>query len=109
METVIKSREFDVSSNFKEIIFKKTSKIQRHYPSAKKLEVEIYQEHNPSISNPTAVELTLSIKKQLMRAECHGENLITALDKAVYKINRQIEKHKDRVYRSRNNTPKMEI
>ena len=100
MELVIKSREFEVDPSFKEIIIKKTTKIQKHFPKAQKLEVEIYQENNPSISNPTAVELTLSVKNQLIRAECHGDNLMTALDKAVYKINRQIEKYKAKVYRS---------
>lgn len=103
METVIKSREFDVDPRFKDIIYKKTSKIEKHFPQAIKLEVEIYQENNPSISNPTNVELTLSIKKQLVRAESRGDNFVTALDKAVYKINRQIEKHKNKSFHSKVN------
>jgi putative sigma-54 modulation protein len=108
LETLIKTREFEVEPDFKEIILKKTSKIKKHFPDAQKLEVEISQENNPSIANPTGVELTLSVKKQLLRAESHGDNLVTALDKAVQKINRQLEKHKAKLYRSNVNHNKIQ-
>jgi len=103
MQTIIKSREHEVAPRFKEVIVKKTSKIKKHFPQAKTLEIEIHQENNPSISEPTAVELTLSTKKQLMRAESRGESFMAALEKAVYKINRQVEKYKDRIYHSKIN------
>ncbi len=101
METLIKTREVAVGPDFKEIIYKKIAKIERRYPKAKKLEVEVYQENNPSINKPVAVDLTLHVKNNLLRAESHGNTLIGALDKAVKRINRQLEKYKSKIYHSK--------
>ena len=98
MQTFIKTREIRLEETEKDLIFKKTSKIEKHFPDAHKLEIEIFQETNPSISNPTSVELTLSCKKHLMRASSNGSDLIATVDNAIHKINRQVEKYKDKMY-----------
>jgi len=80
-------KNYDIGTKLKELISKKIGKLDRYFEDDSKARVVC------SLQNKTyKLELTITSKKKLFRAEVVGENMYENIDTALPKIERQIIK-----------------
>ncbi|MGL4949394.1 MAG: ribosome hibernation-promoting factor, HPF/YfiA family [Anaeroplasmataceae bacterium] len=90
---VVGKNGFIPSANNKDYIAKKLSKLENFFDENHTLEArvvcKVYKEFHK-------VEVTIPIKKGILRAEVSDENLYSAVDKTIEKLISQIRKYKTR-------------
>jgi ribosomal subunit interface protein len=93
MEIVVKSRHCTPSEKFREIAQEKVARLDRFgYPIAR-TDVELSRETAPRQSSTSErVELTLSGKGPVVRAEAHAGDPLAALDMAISKVEARLRK-----------------
>ena len=92
MKTCIVGRKFEASENFKATIDKKLSKLDKFFAS--ETEVNVTLSRNKGHDR---VELTVFYKSNIFRAEVDDSDMLSALDKAVSILERQIRKNKTKL------------
>lgn len=101
MELIIKGRHIELTPSLKEWIEKKVRKIERKLDNIHKIEVEVdYFQGKPN--ERSECEITLFADHVVFRSTADNEDMYAAIDRAVEKIERQIEKYKGRTYLSEN-------
>lgn len=101
MELIVKSRQIELTPALKDWVNKKIKKIERKFSSIHKIEVELdYYPGKPNQKNEC--EITLYADHVIFRSTSENEDMYVAIDKAIEKIERQIEKYKGKVYASEN-------
>ena len=80
-------KNYDIGNKLKDLITRKVSKLDRYFEDDSKARVVC------SLQNKTfKLELTITAKKKLFRAEVVGENMYDNIDSVLPKIERQIIK-----------------
>lgn len=92
MKTIIVGRKFEASENFKATIDKKLAKLDKFF--ADETEVNVTLSRNRGHDR---VELTVFYKSTIFRAEVDDDDMLSALDKAVSILERQIRKNKTKL------------
>ncbi len=97
METSIVGVGVSVSDRFRSVVDEKATRIETLAPRAQRLEVKVTHRayHNGRMEDST-VELTLTGKGPLVRAEAVDGDKFTALDIAVDKLAEQVRRAKDK-------------
>jgi ribosomal subunit interface protein len=97
METSIVGVGVSISDRFRGIVDEKSSRIEHLAPRAQRLDVKVTHRayHNGEREDST-VELTLTGKGPLVRAEAVDGDKFTALDLAVDKLSEQVRRAKDK-------------
>ena len=97
METSIVGVGVSVSDRFRTVVDEKTVRIETLAPRAQRLDVKVTHRayHNGRMEDST-VELTLTGKGPLVRAEAVDGDKFTALDIAVDKLAEQVRRAKDK-------------
>lgn len=97
METTIVGVGVSVSDRFRGVVDEKASRIENLAPRAQRLDVKVTHRayHNGRMEDST-VELTLTGKGPLVRAEAVDGDKFTALDIAVDKLAEQLRRAKDK-------------
>ena len=72
MRIEVKGRNIPVSEDLREHVERKFRVIGKQVSELAELEVEVYQEHNPSIADCYVAEATLHLKGVTLRA-CHSD------------------------------------
>jgi putative sigma-54 modulation protein len=101
MELVIKGKNMEVEKAAQDYIASKLNKLERHLPDIGEVKVELVQEMTKSAENRFVVQVTINSHGTLLRGEERAANIYAAVDIVVDVLNRQIERFKDRLYRSR--------
>ncbi len=101
MNVVIKGRHIDVTTTLRERARQKLRKIEKQFNHIIKADVELSIEAGKPNKNQIC-EITLFGEKTIFRARAESDDMYTAIDEAVVKIEKQIEKHKGRAYVSEN-------
>lgn len=101
MALTVRSKNFKLSSGIETQVRKRIDRISHHLENIDQSEVLLTQE--PTRFNPQRVQhiaqVTLRTKNNnLIRAEVANADLLTAVDEAVDKLQRQIERFKGRYY-----------
>jgi putative sigma-54 modulation protein len=96
MRINLKGRNIPVDSELRERVDKKFAKIARQVSDLAELEVEVYEERNPSIREKQVVEITLHVKGNTLRACERSDDMIHSLNLAAEDIARQVKKHRDK-------------
>jgi len=97
MEILVRGKNCVVSPELKETAQEKIGKITRFTPDATRVEVDFVEMKNPSIAARQQCEVTVHLKKQLVKAHASAAEPEAALDLVVH----QVSKIKDkRVKRS---------
>jgi len=101
MEILVRGKNCIVSPELKETAQEKVGKITRFTPDATRVEVDFVEMKNPSIAARQQCEVTVHLKKQLVKAHASAAEPEAALDLVVDKVEHQVSKIKDkRVKRS---------
>jgi len=89
----ISVRHGHVSDETQAVVQEKLEKITRLYDRVSAIEITVDLEHR----DLPAVDLKVSAKKHDFVAVAQAENLLTAVDAAVDKMEQQLRKHKEKV------------
>ncbi|MBA7618917.1 Ribosome hibernation promotion factor [subsurface metagenome] len=98
MELQITGKNMELSPTVRQYIERKLGKLNRHLPKIIESKVEISEEKTKSPQQHFVVQATIDSSGTLLRSQERGENLFTAIDKVVEVMNRQIERHKGKLY-----------
>ncbi len=102
MELVIKGKNMEVDKATQEYIRSKLDRLERHLPDIGEVKVELVQEMTKSAENRFVAQVTIiNSHGPLLRGEERAATVYAAIDTVVDVLNRQIERFKDKLYRSR--------
>ncbi len=105
MKIVIKGKHIEVTDAIRNYIEKRLVKVERHFDHILEVIVTLSVEKNRQI-----VEVTLQASRALIRAEEETDDMYTSIDKVVDKLERQIQKYKEKFFQKpRSNTDKKEL
>ena len=98
----IVGREMEVTDRIRDYVTKKVAKLERHFPIIDELRVEL--EHSKSARSATdryIAQITLRGKGLLLRSEERADDIRTAMDVALEKVSRRIDRFKGKHERGR--------
>jgi putative sigma-54 modulation protein len=101
MELLIKGKNVEIEKTAQDYIKSKISRLERHLPDIEEVKVELSQETTKSSDNRYVAQITINSRGTLLRGEEKGSSLYAAIDTVVDVLNRQIERFKDKLYRSK--------
>src|SRR4051812_12574859 len=99
MEIVVRGRNVEVPEHFRQRVWDKVSTSDRFDGKLKinRIDVELFHEKNPrQAGNCQRVEITLSGKGPVVRAEACGPDFYAALDLAAQKLDNRLRRAADR-------------
>jgi putative sigma-54 modulation protein len=103
MELVIRPKNFKLASGIEGQIRKRVERLPRHLDNLQSAEVVLSQQ--PTHLTPQrfqyVAQLTLHTRNSLIRSEVTDPELLTAVDQAMDRLSRQIERYKGRHHRRR--------
>lgn len=102
LEVEIYGRNMEVTDRIQEYVTKKVSKLDRYLPGIEEARVDLaYVKSARSASDRQVAQVTVRGKGYILRAEERSDDIFAALDTAVDKIERRIERYKGKRYRGR--------
>lgn len=105
MNIIFKGKHIEVTDALRNYVKKRLSKIERHFDHILEVIVTFSVEKNRQI-----VEVTLQTNRALIRAEEETNDMYTSIDKVVDKLERQIQKYKEKYFQKPYpNTNKIEL
>jgi ribosomal subunit interface protein len=90
MDVVLKGRGLEVTDRVRRCVEQKLAKIGRLDRRVRRLEVEITLERNPRITGSHRVEVACDAVRHVFRASGAGQDVESALDQVVRRLERQI-------------------
>lgn len=102
LEVDVFGRGLDVTDRIFDYVTKKVSKLDRYMGGLDDARVDLaFIKSARSISDRNVAQITLRGKGFILRVEERAEDIFTAIDAAVDKMQRQMEKYKGKHYRGR--------
>ena len=98
MELQITGKNVKLMPAVRRYIERKLGKLTRHLPNIMESKVEISEEKTKSPQQHFVVQVTVNSSGTLLRGEERGEDLLTAIDKVVAVMTRQIEHYKGKLH-----------
>lgn len=105
MELLIKGKNLDIEENAQEYIRSKLSKLERHLADIDEVKVELTREMTKAAENRYVLQVTINTHGTLLRGEVRSSTIPAAVDSVMDVLNRQIERFKGKLYRSRRRAP----
>jgi ribosomal subunit interface protein len=96
MDLTFTGRGVGVSDAVRETAEHKLAAISRLEPRATRIDIEFISEHHPRLDGTTRVEAVVYIPRKTYRAEAEADDVPTALDRVVERLERQIRDHHGR-------------
>ena len=96
MRISVKGRNVTVGDELKERVDKKFAKIARQVSDLAEMEVELFEERNPSIRESQVVEVTLHLKRVTLRAREASDDMVHSVNLAAEDLARQVKRHRDK-------------
>ncbi len=85
-----------VTDEVRETAEHKLASLARLEPRTTRIDLEFIAEHHPRIDGTTRVEAALYVPRKTFRAEAEADDVPTALDRVVERLERQIRDHHGR-------------
>jgi putative sigma-54 modulation protein len=104
MQLTIKGKNLDVDAAAQQYIENKLSKLERHLPDIGEVKVELTREMTKSEDSRYVAQVTINSHGTLLRGEERASTINTSIDKVLDVLTRQIERFKDKLYRSKRRT-----
>ena len=96
MRIEVKGRNVDVGSELREKIEKRFAKIARQVSDLASMDVELFEERNPSIKDSQVAECTLRLKGVTLRARSAAPSMAHAVNLAEEDLARQVKRHREK-------------
>ncbi|HYM45108.1 MAG TPA: ribosome-associated translation inhibitor RaiA [Solirubrobacteraceae bacterium] len=94
MQIDIKGRNVTVTDELRARLERRLAKVSRQVSELARLEVEIYEERNPSIADRQVAEATLYLKGATLRARDASPDMDYSLKLAAEELARQVKRHR---------------
>jgi putative sigma-54 modulation protein len=100
----IHARDLNLSPRLKEYVEKKVSKLDHYLPTISEARVDLTEARAArSAADRQVAQLTVHARGQVLRAEERKDDIFAAIDAALDKMQRQIERYKGKRQRGRGN------
>lgn len=99
MELQVTGRNLPVTDALHEHAERKLAKLERFLPTwdaGTRIELELFVEKNRSVERRQVAEATVRTKGPILRAQEHADDMYTAIDHVVSKLERQATKYRER-------------
>jgi putative sigma-54 modulation protein len=96
MQIDIKGRNVPVTDELRARLERRLRKVSRQVSELARLEVEIFEERNPSIADREVAEATLHLKGVTLRARDASPEMDHSLKLVVEELSRQVKRHRDK-------------
>ena len=99
MELQVTGRNLPVTDALHEHAERKLAKLERFLPAwddGTRVELELFVERNRSVERRQVAEATVRTKGPILRAQEHADDMYTAIDHVVQKLERQATKYRER-------------
>jgi putative sigma-54 modulation protein len=96
MQIDIKGRNVPVTDELRARLERRCRKVSRQVSEFARLEVEIYEERNPSIADRQVAEATLYLKGVTLRARDASREMDHSLKLVSLELARQVKRHRDK-------------
>ena len=101
MQLIITGKNMEVSESLKGYVQKKIGKLDRYLPSIGEVHVELSTETVKSNQDRHVVQITMNSNGTTLRAEERSADILAAIDAVRDKLQRQMERYKERPVRKR--------
>lgn len=95
MKLDIRGKNIELTDALKDYTTKRLSKLEKYIEDARVAQIALSVE-----GEGHKVEVTIPLNGVILRGEVSGEDMYTAIDLVVEKLEKQIEKHKTKLYKS---------
>ena len=106
MRIDIRGRNVEVDEELREHVMKRFRRVGKQVSELATLDVEIYEERNPSIADSQVAEATLRLKGVTLRAHEASPLMTHTIHELAEDIRRQVKKHRE-MRRKRQRTRRM--
>jgi putative sigma-54 modulation protein len=96
MKIEVKGRNLPVSDDLKDQVARRFRVIDKQVSEFAQLEVEVFEEHNPSIADRQVAEATLHLKGVTLRARSATRDLQHSIVVVSEDLGRQVKRHRDK-------------
>ncbi len=97
MQIDIKGRNVPVTDELRIHAERRLSKVARQVSDLARLEIEIFRERNPRVSDREVAECTLYLKGVTLRARDASPEMLHSLNLVVDELARQVKRHRDKL------------
>jgi putative sigma-54 modulation protein len=96
MRIDIKGRNVPVTDELRMRTERRLRKVSRQVSELARLEIEVFEERNPSIAEREVAEATLYLKGVTLRARDASREMDHSLKLVVEELSRQVKRHRDK-------------
>ncbi|GAC1325148.1 MAG: hypothetical protein NVSMB25_23340 [Thermoleophilaceae bacterium] len=96
MRIEVKGRNVEVGDELRGRITRRFDKVSRQVSPLAEMDVELFEERNPSIRESQVAEVTLRLKGVTLRACGRADNMTHAINLAEDELSRQVKRHRDK-------------
>jgi ribosome hibernation promoting factor len=96
MQVTVKGKNTEVSDKLRAHAERKLAKVERFDDRILAMDVEFSEERNPRVADAHRVEVTLTTKSRLVRAQATAPDPTTAVDRVIDRLKAQVKKLKGR-------------
>ncbi len=103
MKILIEGKNIELTGALKDYVNDKFDRLRKHYDHLIKdhdIRVKLSIAKNPRVANNNITEVTIFLDGQIIRSEQASEDMYASIDLVSNKLERQLHKYKDRIYRS---------
>jgi putative sigma-54 modulation protein len=102
LDVDVYGRNIEVTDRIQDYVTRKVTKLDRYLPGIEEARVEVaYVKSARSASDRQVAQITVRGKGFILRSEERSDDIFTALDAALDKMQRRIERYKGKHYRGR--------
>lgn len=95
MRIEIRGRNVEVTDELRDHVHKRFRRVGKQVSELATLDVEIYEERNPSIEDSHVAEATLRLKGVTLRAREASPEMLHTVHELAEDIRRQVKKHRE--------------
>ena len=96
MDVIVRGRHSEVPDRLRNVTERKVAKIDRFARDVVRVDVEYSEERNPRIADPEVCTVTVTLKRQVVKAHAAAPRREIALDLVIDKLEQQIKRIKER-------------
>lgn len=107
MHIHVNGRNIEITDAIKSYAKEKLGKVAEHYDQIEKIDVVLTVIKNPSVAQNHTAEVTCKLVSDSLHVEETAESMYASIDLVADKLNRQVQKYKDKNLRSKNKAPSL--
>ena len=96
MRIDVRGRNVQVSDELRDAVVSRFKRVGKQVSDLATLDVEIYEERNPSIADSQVAEATLHLKRVTLRAREASPEMLHSIHALAEDLRRQVKRHRDK-------------